>query len=74
MPFSKGSRSCIGIDLAYHEMYTFLATLFSRFDIEVVNTGKEDMEWADYMFAKRKGEVRVRITRDRWGGDLVRAL
>ncbi|KAL3480507.1 cytochrome P450 [Aspergillus californicus] len=71
VPFSKGSRSCIGIDLAYHEMYTFLATLFSRFDMEVVNTGKEDMEWADYMFAKRKGEVRVRITRDRWGGDLV---
>ncbi|PSS28335.1 hypothetical protein M430DRAFT_165930 [Amorphotheca resinae ATCC 22711] len=33
--FSKGPRSCLGINLAYCELYLVLAALFRRFDIEL---------------------------------------
>ncbi|KAL3477782.1 cytochrome P450 [Aspergillus californicus] len=69
VPFSRGTRSCIGMNLAYHEMYSFLAILFSRFDIEMVDTGECDMEWYEDMFAKRRGKVKIRLLRDRWSGE-----
>nr|A0A1B2CTB6.1 RecName: Full=Cytochrome P450 monooxygenase penB; AltName: Full=Penigequinolones biosynthesis cluster protein B [Penicillium thymicola]ANY57880.1 PenB [Penicillium thymicola] len=69
VPFSKGSRSCIGMTLAYHEIYTYLAIVFSRFDMELFNTTDRDMEWRDHFFVKRKGVLKVRIVRDRWSGE-----
>jgi len=33
--FSRGSRMCLGMQLAYQEMYVILAGLFGRFDGEV---------------------------------------
>ncbi|KAI1081198.1 cytochrome P450 [Whalleya microplaca] len=33
MSFSKGTRQCIGINLAYQELQTFTAGLFRRYDI-----------------------------------------
>ncbi|KAL4783773.1 cytochrome P450 [Aspergillus varians] len=70
IPFSKGTRSCIGTSLAYHEMYSFLAIMFSRFDLELFETDAEGMEWTDHMFAQRKAEVKVRLVKDRWSGDV----
>ncbi|KAF9884279.1 hypothetical protein FE257_001909 [Aspergillus nanangensis] len=70
VPFSKGSRSCIGISLAYHEMYTFLAVLFSRFDMEIFETADGDLEWRDYMFVRRKGPVKIRLLKDRWSEEV----
>ena len=35
--FSKGSRQCLGINLAYAEMYLCLAAIFSRFGSGKVN-------------------------------------
>ncbi|KIA75687.1 hypothetical protein HK57_00502 [Aspergillus ustus] len=70
IPFSRGTRSCIGTSLAYHEMYSFLAILFSRFDLELVDTNAESMEWTDQMFARRKADVKIRLVRDRWSGEV----
>lgn len=70
VPFSRGTRSCIGMNLAYHEMYSFLAILFSRFDIEMVDTDEGDMEWYEDMFAKRRGSVKIRLLKDRWSGEV----
>ncbi|KAL2785429.1 cytochrome P450 [Aspergillus keveii] len=71
VPFSRGTRSCIGMNLAYHEMYTFLAILFSRYEMEIVDTCEGDMEWYDNMFARRMGPVKIRLVKDRWSGEVL---
>ncbi|KAL9092331.1 MAG: hypothetical protein Q9165_004505 [Trypethelium subeluteriae] len=35
VPFSKGTRACIGMGLAVTELYIALATVFRRFDLEL---------------------------------------
>ncbi|MCJ1311414.1 hypothetical protein MMC25_005085 [Agyrium rufum] len=39
--FSKGSRQCLGINLAYAEMYTALAAIFGRFGSTTPKGGKK---------------------------------
>ncbi|KAI1260649.1 cytochrome P450 [Xylariaceae sp. FL1019] len=41
VPFSKGSRMCIGINLAYAELYIALAFVFRRKDFQLVDTIRE---------------------------------
>lgn len=49
VPFSRGSRSCIGQNLAMCEVYVFLGTFFRRFgQLEAYDVGPEDMELLDY--------------------------
>ena len=49
VPFSRGSRACIGQDLARSELYIMLGTLFRRFDDLVpYDVGPEDMVYVDY--------------------------
>jgi len=43
-PFTKGTRSCIGINLAYAELYLPLATVFREFDLELYETTREDVD------------------------------
>jgi len=33
--FGKGSRSCVGMNLAYAELYLVIAVLVTRFDLEL---------------------------------------
>ncbi|KAL1962675.1 hypothetical protein VTN77DRAFT_9309 [Rasamsonia byssochlamydoides] len=42
--FSKGSRSCPGINLAYAELYLTLATVLTRFELELFKTTVEDVK------------------------------
>ncbi|KAG0648396.1 Cytochrome P450 monooxygenase yanH [Hyphodiscus hymeniophilus] len=53
VPFSKGSRACAGINLAYCELYLTLGTLFRRFENLTANhlTG-EDLAYNDYFSAQ----------------------
>jgi cytochrome P450 len=48
--FSRGARSCLGINLAQVEMYVTLATLFRRFHFELYKTDKSDVEMAHDFF------------------------
>ncbi|KAL4887211.1 cytochrome P450 [Aspergillus karnatakaensis] len=64
--FSKGPRSCIGINLAYLEMYASIAYMFSRFEMELVETDKSCIESFDRFAARTKSQVKVKILRDRW--------
>ncbi|KAE8422352.1 cytochrome P450 [Aspergillus pseudocaelatus] len=41
--FSRGSRICAGMNLAFLELYMTLAYFVRRFDVELVNTTLEDM-------------------------------
>ncbi|KAL9616019.1 MAG: hypothetical protein Q9160_009065 [Pyrenula sp. 1 TL-2023] len=40
-PFSRGPRACIGITLAWAEMYLVLATVFRRFEFDVSGVRRE---------------------------------
>ncbi|KAI9706195.1 MAG: hypothetical protein M1820_004956 [Bogoriella megaspora] len=42
-PFSKGSRQCIGLNLANSELYQVTATVFRRFDFELFETSIRDV-------------------------------
>ena len=46
LTFGKGSRSCIGINLAYAQLYSIAATIFRNFgdQLELYKTTAEDME------------------------------
>ncbi|KAE8325999.1 cytochrome P450 [Aspergillus sergii] len=41
--FSRGSRICVGMNLAFLELYMTLAYFVRRFDVELVDTTVEDM-------------------------------
>ncbi|RDW58232.1 cytochrome P450-14 [Coleophoma cylindrospora] len=51
VPFTKGSRQCIGINLARAELCLVLATVFRRYDMELFDTVRNrDVDLAHEMF------------------------
>lgn len=50
MSFSKGTRACLGINLAYAELFLTLASMFRRFDLELYKTSIEDVMLVRDMF------------------------
>lgn len=66
LPFNKGPRMCIGIHLAYANIYHVLSALFRRFDLELVDTIRErDVDIARDQFVSKPSRgskgVRVRV-------------
>ncbi|KAJ0423592.1 cytochrome P450 [Aspergillus carlsbadensis] len=49
--FSRGPRMCLGVNLAWAELYIALATMVRRFEIRVDRTTEEDMQWRDCIAA-----------------------
>ncbi|KAF2630917.1 putative flavonoid 3-hydroxylase [Macroventuria anomochaeta] len=41
MPFGRGSRMCVGLNLALAELYLILGTLFDKFEFDLFETTKE---------------------------------
>lgn len=74
MAFSRGTRRCIGMNLAQAELYTCTAALFTNFGgkglkgekdlgtLELVGTTREDVDlWADLFLPTQKpGSLGVR--------------
>ena len=51
VPFTRGPRQCLGMDLAYAEMYLTAAIILRRFPLtELYNTGKRDVDIAHDFF------------------------
>lgn len=48
--FSKGSRICLGMTLAYEEMYFAIATIVKRFDVQLYQTSEKDVKMTRDMF------------------------
>ncbi|EDN92795.1 hypothetical protein SS1G_08659 [Sclerotinia sclerotiorum 1980 UF-70] len=44
VPFGKGTRNCLGINLAYAELFLTTAYILKRFDFELYGTTKKDVE------------------------------
>ncbi|KAE9378827.1 putative cytochrome P450 [Stipitochalara longipes BDJ] len=72
--FTKGTRQCIGINLAYAELYTSLASIFRRYGgpegeagpegrLLLFETSKEDVEMVADMFIPfvKKGSKGIRV-------------
>ena len=55
--FSKGSRQCLGINLAYAELYLCVYKVWIAFpDMKLIDTTKEDVEVvADYFIPVASG-------------------
>lgn len=62
--FGRGTRSCVGMQLAYAELYIGLASLFRRFDFELFETDRGDIDALRDRF----------VPRPRLGSKGVRAL
>ncbi|KAM0796351.1 cytochrome P450 [Usnea florida] len=59
--FSRGSRSCPGMNLAYAELYLVVAHLFRLFDMELFETSEWDMEWKDFFTTVFRGHLKVKV-------------
>ncbi|KEZ38926.1 hypothetical protein SAPIO_CDS10264 [Scedosporium apiospermum] len=46
VPFGKGSRQCLGINLAQAELYITIATIYTRFEFQLFETDISDVEMA----------------------------
>jgi cytochrome P450 len=59
VPFGKGSRQCVGMPLAYCELYVTLGTFFRRFEnLSVYETGPEDLVYEDFFSAYHPNNAR----------------
>ncbi|KAF2257737.1 cytochrome P450 [Lojkania enalia] len=69
IPFSRGSRACLGLNLATAELYRTIATVFRRFEMQLYETTYEDVEfvWDNFFGATRPEArgVRVQILSER---------
>lgn len=54
--FSRGTRSCLGINLAYMEMYMAVAYIIRRFELELVDTTEKTMVWDDMVVPQFHGD------------------
>jgi cytochrome P450 len=60
--FSRGSRNCIGMNLAYAELFIGFAYLFRRFEMErAEGMTDRDMEWHDAFVVATFGHLRVKL-------------
>ncbi|KAI1745268.1 cytochrome protein [Xylaria scruposa] len=63
--FGRGTRSCLGMQLAYAELFVGLATVFRRFSFEIYDTDRTDVDAGRDCFVprpvKRSNGVRVLV-------------
>ncbi|RYP10945.1 hypothetical protein DL764_000381 [Monosporascus ibericus] len=64
--FSRGPRQCIGTNIAYLELHSCLAYLFSRFEFALPGGPGKKLEWVDRFVAINTEDVKVTVVKDRW--------
>ncbi|KAF8874994.1 cytochrome P450 [Infundibulicybe gibba] len=64
VPFSKGPRSCIGVNLAWCELYLIFANVFRKLEMEVHDTSVRDLDFSAYFVPRYRGKpLHVNIQR-----------
>ncbi|KAF8870185.1 cytochrome P450 [Infundibulicybe gibba] len=64
VPFSKGPRSCIGVNLAWCELYLIFANVFRKLEMEVHDTSVRDLDFCAYFTPIYRGKpLHVNIQR-----------
>ncbi|OQE41255.1 hypothetical protein PENCOP_c005G06048 [Penicillium coprophilum] len=68
VPFGKGSRRCIGMSVAYMELYAVLAYIFSHFALELADDGqsRNGIQWADRIVARATSDLNIKVLKDLW--------
>ncbi|KAK1705414.1 cytochrome P450 [Colletotrichum lupini] len=61
VPFSKGPRACIGVNIAYLELYVCFANLFGRFEMELFETNESTLKWVDNGVTRLLKPMKVKI-------------
>ncbi|KAB8071277.1 elymoclavine monooxygenase [Aspergillus leporis] len=64
--FSRGPRQCIGINIAYLELHTCLAYLFSHYEFSLSGRNSTELKWVDRFVSHNTEDVMVNVVRDRW--------
>lgn len=59
VPFSKGPRSCLGINLAWAELYLMFSNIFRKTDMELFNTTEDGIKFGAYLTPRYRGKQRV---------------
>ncbi|KAF9258788.1 cytochrome P450 [Marasmius fiardii PR-910] len=59
--FSKGPRTCLGINLAWCELYLILGNVFRKLDLEAYEAQPEDMRFRDYILPHYNNPLHVRV-------------
>ncbi|KAI9467344.1 putative cytochrome P450 [Lactarius psammicola] len=54
--FSRGPRSCLGINLGYCELYLTLAYLFRRFDVRADLAKPANLKWSEHFLPLFEGQ------------------
>lgn len=63
-PFSKGTRMCVGMHLAWAELYLALAALIQRFNFDFIGAKAEDFDCSSNQFVigtKGKGVPKAHV-------------
>ncbi|KAI0553291.1 cytochrome P450 [Xylaria curta] len=58
--FTRGTRQCLGKDLAWCELVTFFANLFRRYNVQLINP---TIAWSDLILVKYKDQLRGTVQR-----------
>ncbi|KAI0848996.1 putative elymoclavine monooxygenase [Daldinia vernicosa] len=64
--FSRGPRQCVGTNIAYLELHSCLAYLFSHFELALPSDGKNQLNWVDRFVATNVKEVGIIVVKNRW--------
>lgn len=65
--FSRGSRNCIGVNLAYAELFYGFAYVFRKFEmLQADDMTDRDMEWHDAFVCATFGHLRVKLRKVQW--------
>ncbi|KGO75955.1 Cytochrome P450, E-class, group I [Penicillium italicum] len=59
--FGKGSRSCIGLTVAWMELYLCLGNFFAQLDMSLYNTDESSVQWNDCGNAMIHRHVKVTV-------------
>ncbi|THU95911.1 cytochrome P450 [Dendrothele bispora CBS 962.96] len=62
VPFSKGPRMCLGINLAWCELYLILGTFFRKLDLNLYDTTIDDFKTFKELFVPVWEGKRLRVT------------
>jgi cytochrome P450 len=59
LPFSRGPRSCVGLNLAYAELYLNFSYFVRKYDLTLFDTSSRAMEWTDNFVVKTREHLKV---------------
>ncbi|PNP85900.1 hypothetical protein FNYG_00956 [Fusarium nygamai] len=61
IPFSKGPRMCVGLNLSYMEAYVFLGNLIRRLDLSLQDKDQGTLRWKDYIVLHTEDDVLIKV-------------